>query len=135
MKVLCTAGLVVIASAVQVSGGEVTPAGTAMKFYLLANQGECGEAEKLFTPESVAVIKKTLGAKDGFALFCADKGTESPLVTLTAKTAKSGVERATVEVTRTYEMGMAMDTDVLVKQGSAWKIVVGESQSASKPRK
>ena len=125
MKALIGAGLLFAVSLGQLEAGEATPSGTAMTFYLLANQGRCAEARQLFTPESITIINKTLGSQNGFAEFCAGKGQSSPLIALSVRSAKVDAERATVEIARTYEQGVAYETDRLVKQGPTWKIVVG----------
>jgi hypothetical protein len=130
MKVLC-AIVVGLGATAQAWAGEPTPAGVAMSFYLLANQGRCVEAEQLFTSDAVAVIKKTLGGARGFALFCADKGSKSALVALEVQKEAVAAGRATVEIKRTYKEGLAFETDSLVKVCSSWKLVVGENQVVS----
>jgi hypothetical protein len=135
MKSLCVAVLILGASAASASAGEPTPSGAAMTFYLLANQGRCVEAERLFTVESVDLLRKTLGARDGFVQFCRDKGGESPLEALAVKSEKALGDSVEVEITRTYKNGLAYERDTLVRQGPDWKIVIGRNVVANNLRK
>jgi len=135
MKFLCAAVLILGVSAGSVSAGEPTPSGTAMTFYLLANQGRCEEAERLLTVESVQLLRKTLGARVGFIQFCRDKGGESPLEALAVKSEKALGDHVEVEITRTYKTGLAFESDTLVRQGPDWKIVIGRNVVANDLRK
>ena len=74
--------LIVLAVASQVAAAEMAPADVAKHFYQLANQRKCDEASKLFTSDSLKVIKGTLGGKASFAEFCAEKGGKSALASL-----------------------------------------------------
>ena len=87
------------------------------------------------TRESVAIINRTLGSTNGFVEFCAGKGHTSPLIMLNVTSRKLVGERATVEIERTYEAGMAFETDVLVRQPAGWKLVVGENKNVAVGRK
>ena len=135
MKFLCAAVLILGASTVNVSSGEPTPSGTAMTFYLLANQGRCVEAERLLTVESVELLRTTLGARDGFSRFCRDKGGESPLESLAVKSEKALGDHVEVEIMRAYKRGLAFESDTLVKQDPDWKIVIGSDVTANNLRK
>ena len=127
MVVLATVGT-------QSPAPNASPADVAQAFYRLANQGKCREAEKLFTAESVAVIRRTLKPEDGFASFCASKGGKSPLTALAVAREEMDGDRAIVAIIRTHGSDMAMETDELVRQGGIWRIVVGESQNPAPPK-
>jgi hypothetical protein len=107
-----------------------SPAEVVRAFYRLASQSKCKDAERLFTAESVAVIRRALKPEDGFAIFCAGKRGRSSLSTLVVTKEASDGDRATVETMRTYEQGdVAIESDELVRQGGTWRIVVGESKN------
>lgn len=124
---------VLLLAAIPVAG---TPTDAAKLFYEAANQGRCKEAASLFTEESLAVINRVLGSRDGFAQFCAGHAGRSPLVSVKVRMKTKEADRATVVTELSYEDGsLAFAPDTVVKRGQAWLLVVGEDALAKPERK
>jgi Domain of unknown function (DUF4878) len=129
-KPLCLAAFCFLTASAQAK--EPSPSEVATRFYFLANEGKCSEAEALFTTEAVQRINATPGSSGGFAQFCKGRGGRAGIARLRVRQQERKGKHAEVMIERWYQDGsMAFERDVLVKVDGKWKLSIGESPGAT----
>ena len=107
-----------------------SPSDVARRFYSLANQAQCADAQGLFTAESLELMNQTLGS-DGFLRFCTGRAGRAGIARLIDRDEQRKGNHALVMIERRYQDGsVALERDDLVKVDGKWKLTVVPAQKA-----